>query len=82
MHYNNDMTEYIFLQCCMPFFAAALFHLISCIAGKERYADISKVVLMPLLIAGIAAFYFIRFKRAADYRKDSFCCSGAFSLGY
>ena len=62
MHYNNDMTEYIFLRCCMPFFAAALFHLISCIAGKERYADISKVVLMPLLIAGIAAFYFIRFK--------------------
>ena len=62
MHYNNDMIEYIFLRCCMPFFAAALFHLISCLAGKERYADISKVVLMPLLIAGIAAFYLTRFK--------------------
>lgn len=65
MHYNRGMTEYVFLQCCIPFFAAAAFHLISCLAGKERYADISKVVLMPLLIAGIAVFYFIRFKTDA-----------------
>ncbi|WP_428768612.1 lysoplasmalogenase family protein [Treponema sp. HNW] len=56
------MIEYSFLWCCAPFFAAAAFHLISCLAGKERYADLSKVILMPLLIAGIAAFYIIRFK--------------------
>lgn len=62
MHYNRRMTEYLFLRCSVPFFAAALFHLISCLAGKKRYADVSKVVLMPLLIAGIAAFYIIRFK--------------------
>ncbi len=74
MHYTAVMVENGFIRCCIPFFAAAVFHLSACAASKHRYADISKVILMPLLIAAVLLHYFLFGYRAADANFTRILC--------
>lgn len=66
MYYNGSMN--MIFVCCIPFFIAAAFHLTSCLLSKTKRADVSKKILMPLLILAVAAAYCLSFagKRVTD----------------
>ncbi len=68
MYYNGGMN--MIFVCCIPFFIVAAFHLTSCLLSKTKQADISKKILMPLLILAVAAAYCLSLagKRVTDLR--------------
>ncbi len=45
-----------FLLWCIPFFAVSLFHLVVCVLNNNKFADISKALLMPMLLFGVWGF--------------------------
>lgn len=59
------MNARFFLILCIPFFAVSIFHLASCVLGKRRATDISKIMLMPLLLLAFIVFYFFATSSAA-----------------
>ncbi|MGI5173400.1 hypothetical protein H0R92_07330 [Treponema sp. OMZ 840] len=62
----------MFIVCCIPFFIAAGFHLSACLFGKERQADASKKILMPLLILAAVSNYFFELKYGSSAFKVGF----------
>ncbi len=49
------MNNY-FLLWCIPFFGVSIFHLYACLINNNKYADISKAILMPMLLFGLWGF--------------------------
>ena len=50
----------MFFIFAIPFFVASLFHLISTFFKNQKIADVSKILLMPLLALGCISFAFMQ----------------------
>ncbi len=45
-----------FLLWCIPFFLVSIFHLVVCLINNNKLADVSKALLMPMLVFGLWGF--------------------------
>ncbi len=48
--------DYTFLLWSIPFFGISIFHLYGCLVDNNKIADISKALLMPMLLFGLWGF--------------------------